>query len=128
MFYTLGQRQGLKIGGQKNISIDGAPWYVVAKNLLSNTLIVAQGQENPLLYTHTLLAKNVHWINSEPKSFPFKLHAKTRYRQIEQECIITHVEQDLFKITFTNAQRAITPGQSVVFYQNETFLGGGIIV
>lgn len=128
MFYTLGQRQGLKIGGQKNSSSDSAPWYVVAKNLPSNTLIVAQGQDNPLLFAHTLIADKVHWINSEPKMFPFRLFAKTRYRQVEQECIIKHIEQDLFKIEFTTAQRSITPGQSVVFYQNEICLGGGIIV
>lgn len=128
MFYTLGQRQGLKIGGQKNGAADGAPWYVVAKNVPSNTLIVAQGQDSPLLYAHTLIANQVHWINDLPRSFPLKVYAKTRYRQLEQECIITHIEQDLFKIEFMKAQRAITPGQSVVFYQNEICLGGGIIV
>ena len=126
MFYTIGQRQGLKIGGVKN-TVD-APWFVVAKNSPRNTLIVAQGQDHPLLYARTLFANKVHWINGCPEAFPLKAYAKTRYRQPEQACIITQIEVDQFNIEFTEAQRAITPGQSIVFYQNATCLGGGIIV
>lgn len=126
MFYTLGQRQGLKIGGQKNTP--DAPWYVIAKNAICNTLIVAQGHDNPLLHTHILYAKQVHWINGMPENFPLKVHAKTRYRQSDQACIITPINEDQFKVDFIEAQRAITPGQSVVFYDGATCLGGGIIV
>lgn len=126
MFYTIGQRQGLKIGGIKNTA--DAPWFVVAKNIPKNILVVAQGQNHPLLYAKTLHTNKVHWINGLPKAFPFSAYAKTRYRQPEQACIITQAEEDRFQIEFIEAQRAITPGQSIVFYQNTTCLGGGIIV
>lgn len=125
MFYTIGQRQGLKIGGVKKT--EDAPWFVVTKNIEKNTLIVAQGQNNPLLYAQTLFAKNIHWINEAP-DFPLKTYAKTRYRQPDLPCVITPLEENLYKIEFIEAQRAITPGQSIVFYQHETCLGGGIIM
>ncbi len=125
IFHTLGQRQGLKIGGLKDAS--EAPWYVVAKNLAQNTLVVAQGQDNPLLFTHTLHASQVHWINEPPQTFPFIARAKTRYRQADQACIIHSMGQDQYRVEFTEAQRAVTPGQSVVFYDGEVCLGGGII-
>lgn len=125
IFHTIGQRQGLKIGGIK----DGAeaPWYVVAKNLAQNTLVVAQGQEHPLLYTRTLMASQVHWIGGAPPTFPYSLRAKTRYRQVDQACIIHTIDQDRYRVDFTEAQRAVTPGQSVVFYDGDVCLGGGII-
>ncbi len=126
IFHTLGQRQGLKIGGLKNAS--EAPWYVVAKNLAQNRLIVAQGQDHPLLYTHTLIASQVHWINKPPQTFPYSAHAKTRYRQMDQACMIHAIDQGQYRIDFTEPQRAVTPGQSVVFYAEEVCLGGGIIV
>ncbi len=126
MFYTVGQRQGLKIGGLKNTS--ESPWYVVGKNLERNVLIVAQGQNNPLLYAQSLLATDVHWIDGIPKNLPFTAAAKTRYRQADQACMITPIDEKQYKIDFIEPQRAITPGQSVVFYQGEQCLGGGIIV
>lgn len=125
MFHTLGQRQGLKIGGLKNAS--EAPWYVVAKNLAQNTLIVAQGQNHPLLFTHSLLASQVHWINDPPQAFPYEACAKTRYRQADQACIIHSIDRDKYRVDFTAAQRAVTAGQSVVFYKGDICLGGGII-
>lgn len=125
MFYTMGQRQGLKIGGLKNSA--EAPWYVVAKDLARNVLIVGQGQDHPLLYRDSLIAEQVHWINDLPDTFPCRATAKTRYRQADQECIISRLDEKQYKITFTRPQRAITPGQSVVFYQRERCLGGGII-
>jgi len=125
IFHTLGQRQGLKIGGLKNAP--EAPWYVVAKNLAKNTLVVAQGQEHPLLYTRTLTATQVHWIGAPPLSFPYELRAKTRYRQTDQACIIHTIDQDRYRVDFVESQRAITPGQSVVFYDGDVCLGGGII-
>jgi tRNA-specific 2-thiouridylase len=125
MFYTLGQRQGLKIGGLKNTPEQ--PWYVVAKNLEENVLLVAQGHDHPALFVPTLLASQVHWINPTAHTFPLKATAKTRYRQADQACIIEHINEDQYKITFDLPQRAVTPGQSVVFYLNDVCLGGGII-
>jgi tRNA-specific 2-thiouridylase len=128
MFHTLGQRQGLKIGGQKNMS--EAPWYVVAKNTVKNTLIVAQGHDNSFLYTRRLLTYPVHWINTPPQTFPYTVSAKTRYRQADQPCMIhsnNHQNQYLV-VDFKEPQRAVTPGQSVVFYQEDICLGGGIIL
>ncbi len=125
MFYTLGQRQGLKIGGKKDASEQ--PWYVVAKNIVDNTLLVAQGHDHPALYTHQLITAQVHWINGEPDHFPYKASAKTRYRQTDQPCIIEPIDEKQYKVTFDSPQRAVTPGQSVVFYQGELCLGGGII-
>lgn len=125
MFYTLGQRQGLKIGGQKNTA--ESPWYVIAKNTEHNTLIIAQGHDHPMLQTATLIAEQVHWINEEPH-FPFSLFVKTRYRQSDQACTIEKINEDQYQICFDQLQRAITPGQSVVFYQNDICLGGGVII
>ncbi len=124
MFYTLGQRQGLKIGGQKNAT--EAPWYVVAKETTRNALIVTQGVDHPLLFSTALIASQVHWINGLP-TFPLRANAKTRYRQADQACIIHKIEEDQYRIVFDQAQRAITPGQSVVFYRENVCLGGGII-
>lgn len=125
MFYTIGQRQGLKIGGKKNAL--EAPWYVVEKNLKANTLIVTQSQESPLLYRSHLLTEKIHWIN-EPPALPFAAQAKIRYRQADQACVIYPHEQNKFKIEFSCPQRAVTPGQSVVLYQGDICLGGGIII
>ncbi len=125
MFYTLGQRQGLKIGGQKNTS--EAPWYVVAKDISRNALIVGQGQEHPLLYTTSLTATQVHWIQPAPVCFPLRAAAKTRYRQADQACVIEQLDEQEYQVTFSEPQRAVTPGQSVVFYQSNECLGGGII-
>lgn len=125
MFYTLGQRQGLKIGGQKEAS--EAPWYVVQKQLEQNVLIVVQGQDHPLLYKSTLIAEQVHWINGIP-ALPLQAAAKTRYRQEDQACTITRLNNDQYQVDFAAPQRAVTPGQSVVFYQDEQCLGGGIII
>lgn len=126
MFYTIGQRQGLKIGGRKDAG--DAPWYVVAKRLQDNTLIVTQGHTHPALYTATLIAEQVHWINGLPLQFPLTAFAKTRYRQADQACIITPGHANQYNIEFMNPQRAVTPGQSIVFYQQSRCLGGGTIV
>lgn len=126
MFYTLGQRQGLKIGGQKNKT--EAPWYVIAKDLKRNTLIVAQGPEHHALYTKALLTERVHWIGAKPAHFPLHCQAKTRYRQADQACVVEELENGHYQVHFEIPQRAVTPGQSVVFYTGEVCLGGGIIV
>jgi len=124
MFYTLGQRQGLKIGGLPDMQ--ESPWYVVHKDLKRNCLIVSQGVDNPLLFSNQLTAKDVHWINAEP-DYPSTLKAKTRYRQKDQSCIIERIDEQQYQVTFEEAQRAITPGQSIVFYDDDRCLGGGII-
>jgi len=124
MYYTLGQRQGIKIGGLR--SGNGQAWYVVKKDLARNVLVIAQGHDHPALYSHKLVFEQAHWI--EPQAFPLKCAAKTRYRQTEQSCYVTKVDENRYTVIFDQAQWAITPGQSVVFYQDNTCLGGGIIV
>lgn len=126
MFYTLGQRQGLKIGGIANTK--NLPWYVVGKDMERNVLVVVQGDNHPLLYGQSLKVKDIHWITQVPQ-FPLKVQAKIRYRQADTPCSINKIEEnhDLFHVTFECPQRAITPGQSIVFYDNESCLGGGII-
>jgi len=123
MFYTIGQRQGLLIGGKKGRS--ESPWYVAQKDLARNVLIVVQG-EHPALFKDSLIASQVHWINSPP-ALPLALMAKTRYRQADQACRIERLNEEHYLIQFEEAQRAITPGQSIVFYQDDICLGGGII-
>jgi len=125
MFYTVGQRQGLHIGGLKDRT--EAPWYVVGKDNERNTLIVAQGQDHPALYTKALTTSDIHWIQGAPPHLPLKAYAKTRYRQADQACVIHPLNEKQYKIDFVDPQRAITPGQSVVFYEGDVCLGGGII-
>lgn len=125
MYYTLGQRQGLGIGGSRGGN--GEPWYVVGKDLANNTLIVGQGHDHPLLLRDGLQAARLHWIAERPARLPFRCQAKTRYRQADQACTITALDGDRAEVVFDHAQRAVTPGQSVVFYQGDECLGGGII-
>jgi tRNA-specific 2-thiouridylase len=127
MFYTLGQRHGLGIGGQSLNS--GEPWYVVDKDGKNNVLVVAQGNHNPLLYHQRLRASDLHWIQSELPTTPFHCWAKSRYRQPDQACVIDTFDATTksCQVTFTQPQRALTPGQSVVFYTDEECLGGGVI-
>jgi len=125
MYYTLGQRQGLGIGGSSQG--DGQPWYVVDKDLENNILIVAQGHDHPALFSNALRATNIHWIADQPTSLPFRCFAKTRYRQADQACTIVKLDANCCTVEFDVAQRAVTPGQSVVFYTNDECLGGAII-
>ncbi|MFO7594490.1 MAG: tRNA 2-thiouridine(34) synthase MnmA [Pseudomonadota bacterium] len=125
MYYTLGQRQGLGIGG-----VPGAPdepWYVVGKDMENNVLLAAQGHDHPLLFTRKLDAGQLSWVDGVGPSAPFHCRAKTRYRQADQACTITHIDERGCEVTFEEAQRAVTPGQSVVFYQGDVCLGGGVI-
>src|SRR3990167_1066531 len=126
MFYTFGQRQGLNIGGQKNYSEE--PWYVVDKDINNNYLIIAQGQNHPMLYASGLICSQIHWLVDENLiSLPFTCHAKTRYRQADQACIISPIDNNQHYIMFSEPQRAITPGQYIVFYDKNKCLGGAII-
>ncbi|MDO3388760.1 tRNA 2-thiouridine(34) synthase MnmA [Gilvimarinus sp. SDUM040013] len=124
MYHTIGQRQGLGIGGVKGASDD--PWFVVGKDLERNVLLVAQGTENPLLYTNFLHATQPHWINQVPAHKTLRCTAKTRYRQADQACTVA-VGDDNLDVVFDEPQRAVTPGQSVVFYNGDVCLGGAVI-
>ena len=124
MYYTIGQRQGLGIGGLKDA--DERPWFVADKDLENNVLIVVQGGEHPSLYKQGLFAINLHWTMDEPPTLPMTCMAKTRYRQPDQACSVEK-HNDGLRVVFDEPQRAITPGQSVVFYSDDICLGGGII-
>jgi tRNA-uridine 2-sulfurtransferase len=124
MYYTLGQRKGLNIGGVKGMP--EAAWYVVDKNLETNQLIVAAGDNHPRLLSTELTASDLHWITEKPV-FPLTCTAKSRYRQPDQKCTVTAIDTNTIKVIFKSPQRAITPGQSIVFYHKDQCLGGAII-
>ena len=125
MYYTLGQRHGLGIGGQKDGNTD--PWFVAAKDMATNTLIVVQGHEHPLLKRTSLGAGQLSWISGVPPDPERAYTAKTRYRQTDAPCHITTLYDDTLELVFDAPQWAVTPGQSVVLYDGEVCLGGGII-
>ena len=125
MYYTIGQRQGLGIGGVKNAP--QLPWFVAAKNHKDNELIAVQSGNNPLLHSQSLIAIDLNWISGEQPDLPLRCTAKSRYRQSDQDCIIYPNKDGQVKVEFLQQQRAVTPGQSVVFYQQDVCLGGGII-
>ncbi|MDB6062287.1 MAG: tRNA (5-methylaminomethyl-2-thiouridylate)-methyltransferase [Verrucomicrobiaceae bacterium] len=124
MYHTIGQRQGLGIGG-----IHGggdAPWYVVDKDLARNRLIVAQGTDHPRLYKSALTLGSIHWISGVEPELPLRCTVKTRYRQADQDCVLSATTEG-YRMQFDQPQRAITPGQSAVIYLDDRCLGGGII-
>jgi len=125
MFYTLGQRQGLGIGGVQDGNEE--PWYVVDKDIPNNRLIVAQGVNHPRLFSQSLLAQTIYWVSEQEPSLPLRCKAKTRYRQPDQACELSKTADGAYLVRFEQAQRAVTPGQSVVFYQADECLGGGVI-
>ncbi len=125
MYYTLGQRQGLGIGGVKNAPDE--PWYVLEKDLDNNVLIVGQGHDHPLMLHNTLEAGQLDWCDDRTLSETIHCQAKTRYRQPDQACTVEPLADGRCKVRFDKMQRAITPGQSVVFYADDVCLGGGII-
>ncbi|XQW86742.1 tRNA 2-thiouridine(34) synthase MnmA [Thalassotalea piscium] len=126
MYHTLGQRKGLHIGGLANAGEE--PWYVVDKDLERNVLIVGQGKHHPRLFSKGLIANQLHLVNREDITAPFNCTVKTRYRQDDVPCTVspTAIEGE-YQIMFEQPQSSVTPGQSVVFYQGNTCLGGGII-
>ncbi|MCW8945287.1 MAG: tRNA 2-thiouridine(34) synthase MnmA [Sedimenticola sp.] len=125
MYYTLGQRKGLGIGGRADSAAN--PWFVVEKDLNKNRLIVAQGHNHPLLLKQGLEASQLHWIADTPPETPQSCLARIRHRQPLQKCHITALENGNIRVQFDQKQRAVTPGQSIVFYQDRVCLGGGII-
>ncbi|HMV70813.1 MAG TPA: tRNA 2-thiouridine(34) synthase MnmA, partial [Pseudomonadales bacterium] len=112
-------------GGRRNCPEH--PWYVVDKDLANNTLLVAQGNDHTALYHRALLCAQTHWIGTEPAGSTPALHAKIRYRQPDQPCRIMALGDGRWKVEFEHAQRAVTPGQYVVFYDGDCCLGGGVI-
>lgn len=121
-YYTLGQRRGLGIGGA------GDAWFVVEKDVNTNSVIVAQGPLHPALYCDHLTANELSWVAGEPPALPFKCQAKIRYRQPDQECTIREIKDGVAFVEFARPQRAATPRQSIVFYDGDICLGGGMIV
>lgn len=125
MYHTLGQRKGLGIGGRADA--DESPWFVVDKDIRRNVLIVAQGHDHWMLQSTGLLASQMHWVSREVPDSPLRCTAKVRYRQQDVPCRLAHLDRDRWRVEFDAPQRAVTPGQSVVFYDGEECLGGGII-
>ena len=124
MYYTLGQRTGLGIGGRRDAGNE--PWYVVGKNVAENVLFVAQGNETHWLQSQQLRASELTWIAGAAPAAEFACTAKTRYRQADQTCRV-RICDDGCIVEFDTPQRAVTPGQSIVFYRDDECLGGGII-
>ena len=120
-FYTIGQRKGIGIGGA------GEPWYVAEKRLDTNTLVVVQGHDHPLLMKKSLRAEDASWIAGAPPTAPSTHTAKTRYRQADALCTLSKVLESEIRVDFGAPQWAVTPGQSVVLYDGEACLGGGVI-
>jgi tRNA-uridine 2-sulfurtransferase len=125
MYHTLGQRKGLLIGGKKDHC--DAPWYVVEKDVANNVLLVAQGSDHPHLYSQGLLANQLHWVDRRGPEGEYRCTVKTRYRQQDIDCTLLRQSDDSVKVMFDTPQKAVTPGQSAVFYKDEVCLGGGII-
>jgi tRNA-specific 2-thiouridylase len=125
MYYTLGQRQGLAVGGVKGAA--EAPWYVGAKDLGRNVLVVTQRLDDPLLLCREFETEAAHWIAGSPSAATFPCTVKTRYRQPDQHCLVTIHGDGACRVRTEKPQRAVTPGQSAVFYDGECCLGGGVI-
>jgi tRNA-uridine 2-sulfurtransferase len=121
IFYTLGQRKGLGLGGQ------GEPWFVLKKDHAKNIVYVERGEEHPALYSDYLIAKEISWVLGEPPQLPGKYRAKVRYRQNDQECVLEREASGHYRVSFAEPQRAVTPGQFVVLYEGDVCLGGGTI-
>lgn len=128
MYYTLGQRSGLHIGGIKNAK--ESPWYVAKKDVKNNALICVQDHEHALLLSNKLQANQLTWLSGEPPNLnQFRALAKTRYRQADQPCeVLISDNKESMEVIFDQPQRAITPGQSIVLYQQDICLGGGVII
>jgi len=128
MYYTLGQRQGLGVGGRQDSG--DQPWYVAAKHLQENALIVVQG-EDPMLFSNALEASDASWIGEAPESItkkqPLSCQVKIRYRQPDQMCTVTALPNRNLSVSFEEKQRAVAPGQYAVFYEGDRCLGGAVI-
>ena len=125
VYYTLGQREGLGIGGVKGAA--EGPWFVAGKDVARNVLNVVQGHDHPALLSRGLEADTLSWVAGAAPALPLRCRAKTRYRQPDQACTVEPLAEGRLHLRFDTPQRAITPGQSVVLYAGDVCLGGGII-
>tara|TARA_R110002095_G_scaffold197685_1_gene176976 strand:- start:5279 stop:6451 length:1173 start_codon:yes stop_codon:yes gene_type:complete len=134
MYHTIGQRQGLGIGGLSQFP--DQPWFVAQKELDRNVLVAVQGGQHPLLFSRSLTASQIDWVDGQGPQLPCRCTAKTRYRQDDQSCTLSAIAAEnaidtshnsRYQVEFDQPQRAVTPGQSVVFYLDELCLGGGVI-
>ena len=123
-FYTIGQRKGIGVGGTAGGA--GGAWYVADKDVASNTLMVVQGHDHPLLMKRTLKAQDASWTAAAPEEGATH-SAKTRYRQADSACLVTRSNEEGIALEFARPQRAVTPGQSVVLYDGAVCLGGAVI-
>ncbi len=124
-FYTLGQREGLQLGGVRGRA--QSPWFVVGKDVAHNRVIVDQGHDSPWLQSQHLLTEAVDWVAGAAPASEFRCTAKTRYRQTDQACTVRVLADGRLHLRFDTAQRAVTAGQSLVLYDNEVCLGGAVI-
>ncbi|AGA90847.1 tRNA (5-methylaminomethyl-2-thiouridylate)-methyltransferase [Thioflavicoccus mobilis 8321] len=125
-YYTIGQRQGLGIGGLADG--DEAPWFVARKEPVRNALIVVQGGEHPLLMSHEVEGTQLHWIAGHPPGpLPYPCRARLRHRQALQDCQLLSYDGSTCRVAFEHPQRAVTPGQSIVLYRDDECLGGAVI-
>jgi len=124
-YYTLGQRQGLGIGGTRGAGL--APWFVVGKEAARNALVVVQGHDDPRLYAHALELDAMHWIAGKPPPAGTRLAAKTRYRMANAPCRLERLEAGRWRALFESPQWAPTPGQYLVVYDGDRCLGGAVI-
>jgi len=120
-FYTIGQRKGIGIGGA------GEAWYVAGKDLAANQLVVVQGHDHPLLLKRSLAADATSWVGGVAPGEQSQHTAKTRYRQSDAPCTLSRVLESEIRVDFATPQWAVTPGQSVVLYDGDACLGGGVI-
>jgi tRNA-specific 2-thiouridylase len=125
-WHTIGQRQGLGVGGIAGAG--EAPWFVAAKDPIRNALIVVQGRDHPLLFSDALIGEQLHWIGGTPPGpAPLRLLCRLRHRQPLQACTLVEYDSDECRVRFDRPQRAVTPGQSAVFYLGDECLGGCVI-
>ena len=126
IYFTIGQRRGLGIGAR--MSSEDKPWYVVKKDIDKNIVFVAQGEDHPALFSEQIIVEHINWISRKPKTFPRKYYAKVRYRDKDKLCNVFSLDNDSYLIKFKSKQKAITPGQSIVLYDEKgVCTGGGII-
>jgi len=125
-YYTLGQREGLHIGGVRGRA--QAPWFVVGKDVERNLLYVDQGHDSPWLQSRSLRTEAMHWISGEPPATRFSCTGQTRYRQADEDCEIEVHDDASVTVSFARPQRAVTPGQSLVLYDGDACLGGAVIL
>ncbi|RZA18661.1 MAG: tRNA 2-thiouridine(34) synthase MnmA, partial [Lysobacteraceae bacterium] len=125
-YFTLGQREGLNIGGVRGRP--QAPWFVVGKDIERNILFVDQGHDSPWLQSTTLRSEAAHWIARHPPAPRFTCTAQTRYRQPDEACEVELLEDGTLQVVFARPQRAVTPGQSLVLYDDDVCLGGAVIL